>query len=63
METFVVRVWTPAETRADEPFELHGVVEHVGSAEAHRFRGPGELLELLRTKREPTASVRTKEED
>ena len=63
METFVVRVWTPAETRADEPLELHGVIEHVGSAEAQRFRCPGELLELLRTKREPTASVLTKEED
>jgi hypothetical protein len=57
METFVVRVWTPAETRADEDFALHGVVEHVGSSESSPFSGPQELLEALR------AELETKEED
>jgi hypothetical protein len=46
MHTFVVRVWTPAE--AGEPFDLHGIVEHVGSGEPRRFRGPEELLAALR---------------
>lgn len=63
METFVVRVWTPAETRAEGPFELHGIVEHVGSGEASRFRGSAELFEALRAEREATASVRANEEE
>jgi hypothetical protein len=51
VETFVVRVWTPAQELAAEipPDELHGVVERVGSDERAPFRNARELLEILRS--------------
>jgi hypothetical protein len=48
MQTFVVRIWKPAE---DEPFgppALRGVVEQAGSGGQQAFSGEDELLELLR---------------
>jgi hypothetical protein len=50
VETFVVRIWTPApaDPGADgERFPLRGLVEHVGSADRRAFRGAGELLAFL----------------
>jgi hypothetical protein len=51
METFVVRVWTPAQALADEVQldELHGIVERVGSDQRQAFRSGEELLEILRS--------------
>jgi hypothetical protein len=52
VETFVVRVWTPAQALADEvPLgELHGIVERVGSDQRRQaFRSSQELLEILRS--------------
>ena len=49
METFVLRVWTPAES--NEPvvqgYGLRGFVEHVGSGRSDPFRGGDELLALV----------------
>jgi hypothetical protein len=56
METFVVRVWTPAD--AGEPVGLHGIVEHVGSGEQRRFRGPEELLTALSAGRDPSSAAK-----
>jgi hypothetical protein len=51
VETFVVRVWTPAQALADEvpPGELHGIVERIGSDQRKTFRNSQELLEILRS--------------
>jgi hypothetical protein len=51
VETFVVRVWTPAEALADEvpPGELHGIVERIGSDQRETFRNSQELLDILRS--------------
>jgi hypothetical protein len=48
VETFVIRIWTPAE-RDDDPerFRLRGLIEHVGSAERDAFRCADELLAFL----------------
>lgn len=53
METFVVRIATPAPAAKDrEPRELHGMVEQLRSKQSRPFRGSNELLRLLGTKRE-----------
>ena len=48
METFVVRLWVPAEDEAEAVEPLRGVLELVGSADATPFSGGEQLLELLR---------------
>lgn len=55
VETFVIRIWTPAE-RDDDPerYRLRGLVEHVGSGERDAFRGAGELLAFLDARLDPT---------
>ena len=55
VETFVIRIWTPAE-RDDDPqrYRLRGLVEHVGSGERDAFRGAGELLAILESRLEAT---------
>jgi hypothetical protein len=55
VETFVIRIWTPAE-RNDDPhrYRLRGLVEHVGSGERDAFRGAGELLAFLESRLEAT---------
>ena len=57
VETFVIRIWTPAE-RDDDPqrYRLRGLVEHVGSGEREAFRGAGELLALLEVRLEATTA-------
>lgn len=50
METFVIRVWTPApETGApaESLGSLHGVVEHIGSRRAAPFTDGAQLLDLI----------------
>jgi hypothetical protein len=48
MQTFVVRLWTPAQGEAHpEPFALRGIVEHVGFAEPVPFHEREELLRLF----------------
>jgi hypothetical protein len=53
VETFVIRIWTPAE-RDDDPecSRLRGLVEHVGSAERDAFRSADELLAFLKARLE-----------
>jgi hypothetical protein len=53
VETFVIRVWTPAE-QADDPerFRLRGLAEHIGSGEREAFRGARELLAFLEARLE-----------
>lgn len=47
METFVIRVWTPAEPeRAGEP-TLCGLVEHIRDGERRPFEGGSALLAYL----------------
>ena len=54
VETFVIRIWTPAE-RDDDPerYRLRGLVEHVGSGERDAFRGAGERLAVLEARLDP----------
>ena len=50
MDTFVVRLWTPAPTAGDPAaarIGLHGTVHHVGSGRTATFRDGQELTELL----------------
>jgi hypothetical protein len=48
VETFVIRIWTPAEHDGDpQGYGLRGFVEHVGSGKREAFRGAGELLAFL----------------
>lgn len=50
METFVIRVWRPAEGETDSP--LRGLVEHV-RGERRPFEGPADLLAFLDTALRP----------
>jgi hypothetical protein len=51
MESFVIRVWTPAEQeRIASARDLRGLIEHIGSGERDAFRGAGELLAFLETR-------------
>lgn len=48
MDTFVIRLWSPAEpaaTCADDP---RGVARHIATGHAAAFRDGAELLALLR---------------
>lgn len=47
METFVVRVWTPAEPEHEDAQPLRGLVEHVRLGEQRRFDGAADLLAFL----------------
>ena len=49
METFVIRVWTPAEPEQDGASGLRGHVEHVRLGERRPFDGGPELLAFLET--------------
>jgi hypothetical protein len=59
VETFLVRVWTPARELAAEmpPGELHGVVERVGADDRAPFRSGQELLEILRSAARPPSAL------
>ncbi len=45
VETFVVRIWQPADGPVDT--ELHGTVEYVRSASSRTFSGRDELMEII----------------
>jgi hypothetical protein len=48
MQTFLVRVWTPAEGHpASEPQRLRGVVEHVATRRSRPFQGEPDLLAFI----------------
>lgn len=47
METFIVRVWTPADGQPVAEAGLHGEVEHVGTGGARRFDRAEDLLAFL----------------
>ena len=47
VETFVVRLWQPADDREVQR-ELHGVVQRVGEDTMTPFRSANELVALLR---------------
>jgi hypothetical protein len=50
METFVIRIWTPAEPDDDpEAVLLRGFAEHVRSSERIVFVGGSELVAFLET--------------
>jgi hypothetical protein len=51
VETFVVRVWVPADGVPGEPdpATIRGTVEHVRSGRCTPFRDHTELLALIRT--------------
>jgi hypothetical protein len=57
MQTFVVRIWVPAEAEPGHDV-LRGVVEHVPSGRKLAFEDRSELLAFLAT----GASLRLKEE-
>jgi hypothetical protein len=51
VETFVIRIWIPAELDDDlERCRLRGLVEHVGSGERKAFRDTCDLLAFLETR-------------
>jgi hypothetical protein len=48
METFVVRVWVPADVETEgPPAGLHGLVEHVPSKRGRTFRGEADLVAFI----------------
>jgi hypothetical protein len=47
METFVLRIWVPADAADTSSSDLHGVVEHVSSGRNRRFMGSTELVAFI----------------
>jgi hypothetical protein len=50
VETFVIRIWIPAELDDLERYRLRGLVEHVGSGGRKAFRDACDLLAFLETR-------------
>jgi len=48
VDTFVIRLWTPADHAADADDSPRGVARHVGTGRAAAFKDADELLALLR---------------
>jgi hypothetical protein len=48
VDTFVIRLWSPADLATGAGDDHHGVARHVGTGRAAPFRDGGELLKLLR---------------
>ena len=48
VDTFVIRLWSPADHAADTGDSPRGVARHVGTGRAAAFRDGDELLALLR---------------
>jgi hypothetical protein len=48
VDTFVIRLWSPADHAADAGDGPRGVARHVGTGRAAAFRSADELLALLR---------------
>ncbi|MGH2821322.1 MAG: hypothetical protein ACRDJ5_11780 [Actinomycetota bacterium] len=47
MDTFLVRVWSPAQAGSPDTRSMRGEVRHVRSGAATAFVGEGELLEFI----------------
>jgi hypothetical protein len=59
METFVVRLWVPADAvdaASSSGSELHGTARHVASGRQTTFRSGAELLAILADLRPPLAA-------
>jgi hypothetical protein len=48
VDTFVIRLWSPADHAADSGDTPRGVARHVGTGRAAAFRDGDELIALLR---------------
>jgi hypothetical protein len=48
VDTFVIRLWSPADHAADTADSPRGVARHVGTGRAAAFRDGDELIALLR---------------
>ena len=48
VDTFVIRLWSPADHAADTGDTPRGVARHVGTGRAAAFRDGAELIALLR---------------
>jgi hypothetical protein len=48
VDTFVIRLWSPADHAADTGDRPRGVARHVGTGRAAPFRDGDELIALLR---------------
>ena len=48
VDTFVIRLWSPANHAADTGDSPRGVARHVGTGRAAAFRDGDELIALLR---------------
>ena len=48
VDTFVIRLWSPADHAADTGDRPRGVARHVGTGRAAAFRDGDELIALLR---------------
>ena len=48
VDTFVIRLWSPADLATGAGDDPRGVARHVGTGRAAAFRDGGELLALLR---------------
>jgi hypothetical protein len=48
VDTFVIRLWSPADHAADTAHSPRGVARHVGTGRAAAFRDGDELIALLR---------------
>ena len=58
VDTFVIRLWSPADHAADTGDSPRGVARHVGTGRAAAFRDGDELIALLRelpAREEPSA--------
>jgi hypothetical protein len=47
MDTFIVRLWVPAESDGVSAGAVHGMVQHVATGRRSPFTGPDELIALL----------------
>ncbi|HEU0243838.1 MAG TPA: hypothetical protein VFQ75_08030 [Candidatus Limnocylindrales bacterium] len=65
MDTFVIRLWSPADHAADTGDSPRGVARHVGTGRAAAFRDGDELIALLRDlpSREDLAAILDPEVD
>jgi hypothetical protein len=53
VDTFVIRLWSPAALATGDGDDPRGVARHVGTGRAAAFRDGDELLALLRALRQP----------
>ena len=65
VDTFVIRLWSPADHAADTGDSPRGVARHVGTGRAAAFRDGDELIALLRDlpARDDLATIREPEAD